>query len=255
MSITVTDEIVEKEARRIKRYSLSLPTRVEVRVDSKFTWNEITRVEDVSAYGAGFTLKRPIKRGRLAVISLPMPKQLRCFDYHEPQYRIWGLVRRCIPLTSNPGAAAYAIGVAFVGKNPPPSYFDNPSKLYELAKQEDKGMWTLIEAPPQPDESELPSYLRRHTRFAIPEPLILELLDENGDVAAGEVSVTENLSISGAAVFTSFDVAPGTFIRVRSDVHNISIISVVRGKHIGADGISRLHIEFIDHFFPLKGVE
>jgi hypothetical protein len=29
----------------------------------------------------------------------------------------------------------------------------------------------------------------------------------------------------------------------------------VRGKRVGADGIVRLHIEFIDHLFPLEGIE
>ena len=81
------------------------------------------------------------------------------------------------------------------------------------------------------------------------------MLDENGDVAASEVSVTENLSLGGAAVFTSFNVEPGAFLRVKSERHNLSIISIVRGKRIGDDGIIRLHLEFIDHMFPLDGIE
>lgn len=251
MSITVT----EKDSRRIQRFSLALPTRVEVKVDEKFAWNEITRLEDISAFGAGFNLTRPVKRGRLLVLSVPMPRQLRCYDYLEPQYRIWALVRRCIALGDNPGAQAFAVGVAFVGKHPPKSFLENPSKLYELSEREDGGLWQLAEADAIPDESELPPYLRRHSRFSIPEALLLELLDENGDVAASEVSVTENLSLGGAAVFTSFNVEVGSFLRVKSERHNITIISIVRGKRIGADGIVRLHLEFIDHLFPLEGIE
>ena len=251
MSTTVT----EKDNRRIQRYELSLPTRVEVKVDNKFSWNEITRLEDVSAFGAGFILKRPVKRGRLILLNVPMPRQLRCYDYLEPQYRVWGLVRRCIPITENPGAESYAIGVAFIGKNSPQAFVENPSMLYDLSHRDDGGLWQLIEAAPMPDESDLPTYLRRHSRFAIPETLILELLDESGDVAASEVSVTENLSLGGAAVFTSFNVETGSFLRVRSDRFNITIISVVRGKRVGADGIVRLHLEFIDHLFPLEGIE
>ena len=256
MSITIADEdVAEKEGRRIKRYSLSLPTRIEVKIDGKMSWSEITRVEDVSAFGAGFVLKRPIKRGRLVVMGLPMPRQLRCYDYLEPQYRVWGLVRRCIPVTSNSGPVNYSIGVAFIGKNPPPSFMQNPAKLFDLSHREDGGLWSLVEAPPMPDESDLPVHLRRHTRFAIPETLVIELLDENGDVAASEASVTENLSLGGAAVFTSFDIAVGSFLRVKSERHNVTIISVVRGKRIGTDGIVRIHLEFIDHLFPLEGVE
>lgn len=252
MSTSVT---AEQENRRIQRYPLALPARIEVKVDNKLAWNEITRLEDISAFGAGFKLKRPVKRGRLLVMSVPMPRQLRCYDYLEPQYRIWGLVRRCVPLSNGGVAEAYAVGVAFIGKNPPGSYVDNPSKLYDLANREDGGLWQLVDAAYNPDESDLPAYLRRHTRFAIPESLLLEMLDENGDVANSEVSVTENLSLGGAAVFTSFNVEPGAFLRVKSERHDLSIISIVRGKHIGDDGIIRLHLEFIDHMFPLQGIE
>lgn len=255
MSTISAENVAEKEARRIQRYALSLPTRVEVKVDRKFAWTEITRLDDVSAFGAAFELKRPVKRGRLIVMSIPMPRQLRCYDYMEPQYRVWGLVRRCIPLNPDLRETKYAVGVAFVGKYPPPSYNDEPSKLFELSRMEDGGLWELMDAPPIPDETDLPPYLRRHTRFAIPETLILELLDESGSVRASEVTVTENISVGGAAVFTSFDIEAGAFLRVRSERHKVSIISIVRGKRVGPDGVNRLHIEFIDHLFPLEGVE
>lgn len=246
--------VAEKENRRIKRYPLALPTRVEVKVDDKFSWNEVTRLEEVSAFGAGFVLKRPVKRGRVLLMSVPLPRQLRCYDYLEPQYRIWGLVRRCIPLALKPDKS-YAIGVAFIGKHSPPGFSANPSKLYDLSNRADGDLWHLVEASKFPDESDLPVELRRQTRFAIPESLLLELLDENGDVAASEVSVTENVSLGGAAVFTSFNVGIGSFLRVKCEREDISIISIVRGSSVGSDGIVRLHLEFIDHLFPLEGIE
>ncbi|MGH9946414.1 MAG: PilZ domain-containing protein [Pyrinomonadaceae bacterium] len=250
MSSTTT----EQENRRIQRYALALPTRIEVKVDVRSSWNEITRLEDISAFGAAFKLKRPVKRGRLMMVSLPMPRQLRCYDYLEPQYRIWGIVRRCIALGDNPGAQLYAVGVAFIGKNPPQAYLDNPAKLYDITGRDDGGLWQLCEMDVNSDESDLPYEIRKQTRFAIPESLLIELLDENGDVAASEVSVTENISLGGAAVFTSFNVVVGTFLRVVSEQHNLSIISVVRGKRVGPDGIPRLHLEFIDSLFPLDGI-
>ena len=254
LTVKMSQVEVEKDQRRIQRYSLALPARVEVKVDEKFTWNEVTRIEYVSAFGAGFTLTRPVKRGRLLSLSAPMPRQLRCFDFLEPQYRVWALVRRCIPTGPNPSAQKYSLGVAFVGKQPPPSYLDNPSKLYEIEPREDGGLWLLKEAPTNPDESDLPAYMRRHTRFSIPESLLLEVLDENGEVAASEVTVTENISLGGAAVFTSFNAETGSFIRVTSERHNVTIIAIVRGKRLGHDGVVRLHIEFIDRLFPLEGI-
>jgi hypothetical protein len=251
----MSDKIVEQDQRRIQRYALALPTRVEVNVDKKFSWNEITRLEDISAFGAAFKLKRPVKRGRLIMISLPMPRQLRCYDYLEPQYRIWGIVRRCLPLDDGQGNRVYAVGIAFIGKNPPQAFLDNPSRLYDISNREDGGLWQLSELEDVPDESDLPPHLRRHTRFAIPETFLVEMLDENGDVAASEVTVTENLSLGGASIFTSFNVEPGSFLRIKSERLDLTIISIVRGKRTGEDGIVRLHIEFIDHLFPLEGIE
>lgn len=246
--------VKEKDARRIQRYVLALPARIEVKVDDGYSWEEITRLEDISAFGAGFRLKRPVKRGRLVLLHVPMPRQLRCYDYLEPQYRVWGLVRRCLQVGEGTSAESYALGVAFVGKNPPQSYLREPSKLYDLADCEEGGLWKVCDADLKADETRLAPDLRKHTRFSIPETLVLEMLDENGDVIASEETVTENLSLGGAAVFTSFSVDPGSFLRVRSDRHNLSIISIVRGKRMGADGIMRLHLEFIDHMFPLQGI-
>ena len=69
------------------------------------------------------------------------------------------------------------------------------------------------------------------------------------------MTVTENISLSGAAVFTSLEAEIGSFVRVKSDQYDVSIIAIVRGKRLGTDGISRLHVEFIDRFFPLDGIE
>ena len=247
--------VAEKENRRIQRISLPLPVRVEVLVDGTVNWNEITRLSDVSAFGAGFSLKRPIKRGRLMLLTIPMPRQLRCFDYGEAQYRIWALVRRCIAIEQRSGEPLFSVGVAFVGKKPPEGYHSHPARLYDTTHQESEGLWHLVEADLNKDDSDLPKDLRRQTRFHIPESLILELMDENGDVIKSETTVTENISLGGAAVFTQFEVDAGSFIRVTSQRHNVQIISVVRGKRVGPDGITRLHIEFIDRFFPLEGIE
>lgn len=249
--------VFEKESRRLQRISLPLPVRVEVKIDSKVTWNEITRLSDISAFGAGFTLKRPVKRGRLVQLTVPMPRQLRCYDYSEAQYKIWALVRRCIDTSRSQAEQCFAVGVAFTGKRPPAGYLEHPSRLYDVSHRESggEGFWHLQPADLNADESELPKDLRKQSRFSIPEALTLELLDENGNVTAQEFTVTENLSIGGAAAFTQHNLAAGTFLRVTSERFNVSILSIVRGQRIGADGISRIHLEFIDRLFPLQGIE
>jgi PilZ domain len=247
--------VSEMEDRRIKRIGLALPIRVEGKVNKTVAWSEITRLQDVSAFGAAFNLNRPIKRGRLVAMTMPMPRQLRCYDHLEPQYRIWGLVRRCILVENSIDSEQYAIGVAFIGKFPPASYIENPAKLFEITQLEEKGFWKVVEAPENPDERDLPKELRRHSRYQIPINTLLETLDEEGNVNGAEMTVTENISLGGASVFTSLTADVGSFIRVSSEQYNATIISVVRGKRLGPDSIPRLHLEFIDHLFPLQGIE
>jgi hypothetical protein len=247
---------VRKENRRIQRISLPLPCRVEVKLDKENGWNAITRLSDVSAFGAGFTLDRPIKRGRLVHLTTPMPRQLRSFDYSEPQYRIWCIVRRCISIGDSLHRPEYSIGVAFVGKTPPPSYLEHPGMLYDVADKGDADgtLYRLVPADMFADDSGLPQELRKQTRYQIPESLVLEKVDETGNVLASESTVTENISLGGAAVFTTLEVEAGTFLRVTSPRFGVTILSIVRGKRSGHDGITRLHLEFIDRFFPLEGI-
>lgn len=69
------------------------------------------------------------------------------------------------------------------------------------------------------------------------------------------MTVTENISLGGASIFTSLNVEVGDFLRITSEQYKTTIISIVRGKRVGPDGIPRLHVEFVDRFFPLEGVE
>jgi PilZ domain len=246
---------VTKENRRIQRISLPLPIRVEVKIDSKVNWNEVTRLSDVSAFGAGFTLKRPVKRGRVIQMTIPMPRQLRSFDYSEPQYRIWGIVRRCIQI-EHAVSPEYAVGVAFTGKAPPKGFLEHPSMLYDIARRDEtEGFWHVTPANLTADDSDLPKELRKQTRYSIPEQLMVAQVDAEGNVIFAESTVTENISLGGASVFTTLKAETGNFVRVTSDRFNVTILSVVRGARVGGDGITRLHLEFIDRHFPLEGIE
>jgi len=245
----------EKDNRRIGRFSLGLPIRVEARAGDGVDWNEITRLNDVSAFGAGFNLHRSVKCGRLLLMTIPMPRKMRCYDFVEPQYKIWGLVRSCVNKENSPTDKQHAVGVAFIGKTPPQSYLDDPAKLFEICRSKDGNLWNVVDAPNMPDILRQPKDSRRHSRLSIPANITVEKIDADGNVTASEPTVTENLSLSGAAVFSTLDVKIGEFVRVISEQYDVSIISVVRGKRFGQGGIPRLHIEFIDRFFPLEGIE
>lgn len=262
MQAIATDPTEKTDVRRVNRMPINLPLKVEGKDTLEEDWDEITRLRDVSAHGAGFTLSRPVKRGRLVRITVPMPRQMRCYDFFEAQYNVWGIVRRCIPIAGNVSSSllkssSYLIGVAFIGKMPPRSYNEDPSKVYEILNRADdaKGLWEIRNAAANPDESNLPKEDRRHSRLSIPVGMDVDVIGKDGAVRESEPTVSENISLGGASIFTSLTVDVGSFLQITSNQYQTTIKAIVRGRRLGPDGIPRLHIEFIDHFFPLSGIE
>ena len=129
----------QRNWKRIReRLALHLPVRVQGRETPTFEWTEMTRLINVTPFGAGFTLKHPTEKGRLLFMTIPMPRQLRVFDHVEEQYRIWAIVRHMKPSASNKGTV-FDVGVAFIGKRAPASYEKEPWKRYEIASNTFQG--------------------------------------------------------------------------------------------------------------------
>ena len=237
----------ERNWKRIReRLALQLPVRVRVRETLDFEWTEITRLLNVTPFGAGFTLKRPTERGRLVHMTIPMPRQLRVFDHVEDQYRIWAIVRHLKGKTIDK-EPAFEVGVAFIGKRPPASYETEPWKRYDIADnvfQARTATEGIVELVPTVDE-------RRNTRHNIAVDMRVEILDLEGAVVATEHTVTENISADGATLFTTLAVPIGRFIRVTSEQYKLTVYASVHARTTGADGISRIHVEFIDRQWPL----
>lgn len=251
-------KIEGKSERKRERLEISLPVKIQCRESESLEWSEVTRLIDVTPFGAGFTLTHPTESGRLLNLTLAMPRQLRCYDHAEQQYRVWALVRHIKPL---PAAAdvpqRYVVGVAFIGKRPPPSYEHDPTTRYEVAASPtDSGLWTLVEKPKGPENRmHLEAEPRPATRHNIPVEVLVELFDDKGSVVAQENTVTENINQRGAAVMTTLDVERGRFVRVTSAQYQISVMAAIRARRVGTDGIPRLHLEFIDKQWPIGSVE
>lgn len=227
--------------------------RVQCRETLDHEWIEMSRLVDVTPFGARLRLKRPTEAGRLLLLTLPMPRPLRCFDHVEDQYRVWALVRNLKLL--DPGrenGALVEIGVAFVGKRPPRSHDVDPSRRYEIARSiTETGLWSV-----QEESSELLSEVpatdkRKDTRHSIPVEVLIEVFARDGSFADSENTVTENISRQGAALFTTLDLSPGRFVRLSSPQYQSALIAVVRDRHTGPDGIARLHLEFVGSEWPL----
>ena len=79
----------------------------------------------------------------------------------------------------------------------------------------------------------------------------VEVLDLNGAVSETEQTVTENISEHGATLFTTLAIPVGRFIRLTSEQRGLTVHAAVRSRNTGADGVPRIHVEFIDRQWPL----
>ena len=231
------------------RLELKLPVRVRCRETADLDWSEVTRLIDVTPFGAGFTLKRPVEKGRLLHMTIPMPRQLRVFDHVEDQYKVWALVRYVKPISPADGKSPhFEVGVAFVGKQAPRSYETNPAQRYDVGVSEPDQLAKVEEWVP----TELDSTDKRTgTRHNIPVDMLIEILNQEGEVEASEHTVTENISSKGAAIYTTLSLPIGRFIRLSSKQFKLSVYAAVRGFSMGPAGIPRIHVEFIDREWPL----
>ena len=235
----------ERNWKRIrKRLALQLPVRVRVRETTDFEWMEVTRLTNVTPFGAGFTLKRPTERGRLLHMTIPMPRQLRVFDHVEDQYRVWAIVRY-VKTNLDEQGLTFDLGVAFIGKRAPASYEIEPWKRYDISN-------SVFEALATVEELRVfgPDY-RKHTRHSIAVDMRVEVLDLNGVVGATEQTVTEDISTQGATLFTTLEIPIGRFIRLTSQQYGVTAHAAIRSRSTGIDGVRRIHIEFIDRQWPL----
>ncbi len=239
----------ERKWKRIReRLELKLPVRVHCRETTDLQWTEITRLIDVTPFGAGFTLKRPVEKGRLLHMTIPMPRQLRVFDHVEDQYRVWALVRYIRGVASADSAPRFEVGVAFIGKRAPRSYEENPAKRYEIGALSAESLASLQEL----QDAELASSdKRRLTRHNIPVDMLIETLDDKGGVEMSEHTVSENISLRGAAIYTTLDLPVGRFIRLTSEQYKVTVHAAVRASSMGPSGVPRVHVEFVDREWPL----
>ncbi len=251
----MSDEVAksdEKSKRLRERFALALPVRVHCRETVDYEWSEMSRLVDVTPFGARLRLKRPTETGRLLLLTLAMPRQLRCFDHVEDQYRVWSLVRNVQVLDpAKEHGALVEFGVAFVGKHPPRTFASDPARRYEIASAGNAGLWTVQEESDEQLSQIEVTDKRKETRHTIPIEITLEVFADNGTFSESESTVTENISATGASVFTTLALRPGRFVRVSSPQTGASLVAVIRSRRVGAEGIARLHLQFVGGEWPL----
>lgn len=218
-------------------------------------WTAKTRLIDVTPFGARFSLPRPIEIGRLLQLTVAMPRQLRVFDHIEDQYRVWAIVRNVKLLAqTTPKDPLVEVGVAFIGKRPPHSYEESPERRYEIAQSKlESAAWVAREDSVDRLTEVKMGDKRRESRQLIPVEVVLEIFEVD-KLVNREQTVTENISPSGAVVFTAMDIGPGTFVKVTNSQDKTTVLAIVRARRAGPDGITRLHLEFVGGEWPLERV-
>lgn len=240
----------ESKSKRLReRVALALPVRVKCRETATHEWSEVTRLIDASPFGVRFALKHATEVGRLLHLTMPLPRPFRSFDFVEDQYRIWCVVRNVRRATGVQAQASanFEVGAAFVGKQPPQSYLDDPATRYDVVFSNGKA----IELSPRKTGRGARS---QESRLTLPVEVTLEIFDERGDVSQSEQTVTVNLSRRGAAVYTSLAVERGRFVRLTSARHDASLIAAVRGRREEMGGVALLHLEFVGGEWRLEGL-
>jgi len=235
---------VKTDKRQDERVSLAISAVVRVKESRTVFWKETTDLVSLSRSGAGFYLEKQCEVGRLVSLMVPMPKHFRCYDNDKELYRVWGLVQHCSRV-SGEGDAAFHVGVAFAGKNPPPSYNENPLHSYRIAGMNEDGTWRIVEAKTS-------FVVRRHPRYWLALEVMLAAHDPDMNLISDDKARTENISLSGAAVFSTLNVDVGDSVNFNSIEHNFSAQAIVRNRQTSEYDPPRLHLEFINENFPVE---
>lgn len=227
--------------------ALKIPVKVRGYNSDGTTWEEATTTEDASPGGVRFLVRRPLVRGQVLHLTLPLPKSLRQYDFMQPAYLVYGIVRD----VEDEGAQCRA-GVMFFGKDPPRGFEERPGALYLMPSD--------VEAPaaprrpavsePEPEPETDPSDRRRSRRFDIFVNFAVEQVDEWGVTLSDELSVAENVSRRGCRLKTSLRLAKGHIVVLREVGGSFETRAEVVGVHVGKDGVRRLNLKFLDGRSP-----
>jgi curved DNA-binding protein CbpA len=216
------------ERRRCERFKLSVPALVAGYDSEGGKWQEITKTIDVSRMGVAVWLRRHIRHGLVAHITLPLPTKLRCHGFSEPGYNMYAIVRRVEPLIEG----RRVVGFEFIGATPPTDYLHKPWSIFRTQK------WNGPER-------------RREPREQRAEPVAVEYLDEGMKRISREAAVTEDVSPSGARVRVKSPPAQFEFVRITSPKHSFNGLALLRNHWSGDDGFKRLCLQFVDQKWPM----
>lgn len=242
------------EKRRSQRFSLPEYAIVKAKFSETEFWKEKAQMKSVSRLGAGFEIAKPCKIGQLISLLIPMPVHLRLFDHDKELYTVWGLVQHSHGVSYD-NFTGYHVGVAFIGREAPQSFFDRPDQSYRITGLNEEGVWNVTEA-----EREFIN--RKHPRLWASLPAQLRV-DRTNSEAGAENSfanyfidcVTENVSRSGAAVFCETSANVGDHVKFHCPQFDFTSDAIVRNRRGSGNTIPKIHLEFLGNEFPVEKID
>jgi hypothetical protein len=228
----IRDHIVSRRERQDARIDLTLPVKVVGYDTPGSAWEEMSTVEDVSARGAGFCLRRVVHTGQILHLTLPLPKRFRTHDLSEQSYRVYALVRTVQEIRDG-----RRVGVLFLGRQPPRNFDKDPAGIYLLPG----------DAAPAPTAGPAGPQ-RRHERRTV--MVTLRLRRMVGGAPAEELTFAENIGRGGVRVLTTLPVGKDEVLMLEEFEGPFRTRAAVRNVWIGPDQVARLNLEFLDDQAP-----
>jgi phage baseplate assembly protein W len=211
------------DRRKHRRIPLRLPVRVRGRFSDGSVFDEVAACEDAGSGGVSIRLRKPVRRGQVLHLSLPLPPRFRQYDLTDQTYRVYGLVRSVVRI----GVEAARVGLRFYGRTSPQGEEALPSTLYLMPG--DAGS-----TGPRPQDG-------------IPLTIRLAAEQAPGGREQEEQTVAECVRKWETRVrITSLPAMKGAVVWVENAGEGFRTRAEVRHIVIGADGSPRLDLTFLD---------
>lgn len=209
--------------RRAARHQMTLPAQVTGVDRISGAWLDVTTTVDVSALGISLRMNRRVRYGSIVHLSLPIPHRLRKHGTNEPDYNVYGVVRRVEPTRD----CARVVGLEFLGPSAPDGYEDCPWATLQVDN------WNGIDR-------------RRERRHGRAEVVGIEYLDERMNHIRQEVALTEDVSANGARVYLKGAPSEFNLVKVTNLNRSFESLAAVCNRFVGRDGFERLCLRFLD---------
>ncbi len=236
----------EAEHRQGFRVEAELKAVVQIKEGPEDVWKEVTSVSTVSRNGAGFSLSRGCRVGRLVTIVAPIPTELRAYDHDKELYPVMGIVQYC-----NEGMLGtekvFHVGVGFIGKKIPDSFKIDPTQNYRISGMSKDGLWEVTESGTQFKN-------RKNPRYWMSLPVTLTLIQKEAKSIAREDTFTRNIGAGGVSVASSLNAGVGDKIKFACKPLDFYAIGVVRNVKTVKNEPPTLHLAFLEDEFPIEKV-